>query len=94
MSIYFCKTKVVIVTCHDPPIELLYDKENRNSGEGDGKLKEGDLLEDPGVDGRIILNGSSRHGMVGGGLGQRQVAGAFECSNELSGSLKCWEFLG
>jgi hypothetical protein len=66
MSISFCKTKVVIVTCHEPAIELFYDKENRNSGEGEGKPKEGALLEDPGIDGRIILNGSSRHGMGGG----------------------------
>ena len=34
MSIYFCKTKVAIVTCHGPAIVLLYDKENRNSRGG------------------------------------------------------------
>jgi hypothetical protein len=31
-----------------------------------GNLREGDHLEDPGIDGRIILNGSSRSGMGGG----------------------------
>jgi hypothetical protein len=33
-----------------------------------GDLREGDHLGDPGVDGRIISNGSSRSGMRGHGL--------------------------
>ena len=91
MSINFCKTKVVIVTCHGPAIELLYHKENSNSG--GGGPKEGDLLEDRGVDGRITLRWIFKT-WDGGGSGQRQVAGAFECCNELSGSIKCGECLG
>ena len=55
-------------------------------------------LEDPGLDGRITLNGSSRTAMEGCGLdlcgsGQGQVVGSCECGNELSGSVKCGEFL-
>jgi hypothetical protein len=33
-----------------------------------GSLREGGHLEDPGIDGRIILNGFSRSGMGGHGL--------------------------
>ena len=33
-----------------------------------GKLRDRDHLEDPGMDGRIILNGSSGSGMWGYGL--------------------------
>ena len=55
-------------------------------------------LGDPGLDGRIILRWIFRKGIwvyglnrVGSGLGQ--VAGACECGNEPSGSIKCGEFL-
>jgi len=33
------------------------------------------------------------HGLDWAGSGQRQVADACECGNELSGSVKCGEFL-
>jgi len=56
-----------------------------------GKPDSKNYLEDPGVDGRITLRW-----MGCGGLcmyGQGQVAGICECGNELSGSIKLWEFL-
>jgi hypothetical protein len=49
-----------------------------------GKLEGRDHLEDAGVDGTVILKGSSEQG---------QMAGACECCNEPSGSTKCGEFL-
>ena len=63
-----------------------------------GNLRERDHFEDPGVDGRIILNGSSGSGVWGHGLhrsgsGQGQMAGICDCGNETSGSIKCGEFL-
>jgi hypothetical protein len=33
------------------------------------------------------------YGLDRAGAGYGQVAGTCECSNELSGSMKCWEFL-
>ena len=56
-------------------------------------LRERGHFEDPGVDGRVILNGSSRRGMVRHGLdcygsGKGQMAGACECGNEPWGSIK------
>jgi len=54
-------------------------------------------LEDPGVDGRIILNCSFESGIVRGlgssGSGYGQVAGSCECGNESSDSINCREFL-
>ena len=34
-----------------------------------------------------------RHELGFSGLGYGQVASTCECGNELSGSIKCWEFL-
>ena len=59
-------------------------------------LIERDHLQDVGVDGIIILKGSSvngigRHGLVWSGSGWGQMAGICECGNEHSGSIKCGE---
>ena len=56
-------------------------------------------MEDPDVDGRIILgwifrNGMWEHGLDRSGPRQGQVAGTCEYSNEPSRSLKYGEFLG
>jgi hypothetical protein len=56
-------------------------------------------LEDPGVDGRIILKWifktwdgeGARTGLIW--LRITQVAGSCECGNEPLGSIKCGEFL-
>jgi hypothetical protein len=50
------------------------------------------------VDGRIILGWIFRkwdvgYVLEGDGSGYRQMAGTCECGNELSGSIKCVEFL-
>ena len=63
-----------------------------------GNLRERDQWGDQDVDGRIILRWILRTwegiwGLDGVGSGQGQVAGACEYSNELSGSIKCGEFL-
>jgi hypothetical protein len=57
----------------------------------------GEELEDPGVDGRIILRQIFEYSDGEDGLylsvsRQRHVAGSCECGNELSGSIKCREF--
>jgi hypothetical protein len=61
-------------------------------------LRERNHLDDPDVDGRIILKWSfkkmvGRHGLYCYGSGEGRVAGACECGNERSGSIKCGVFL-
>ena len=63
-----------------------------------GNLRERDYLREPGVDGRIILDGSSGsekwgYGLDRAGSEKGQVAGCCECGDEPSGSIKCGEFL-
>ena len=64
-----------------------------------GNLRERDHLEDPGIDGRIILRWVFMKWDVGVWTGsswlrrERQVAGTCESGNEFSGSIKCGEFL-
>jgi len=71
-------------------------EERRMHGFGEGNLRERDHLEDPGVDGRIIIRHIFRQwdvrawtGLISLGIGQ--VAATCECGNEPSGSIKCWE---
>jgi hypothetical protein len=58
-----------------------------------GSLRERDHLEDPCVDGRLILKWifnkwDEGHGLDGSGSGQVEVAGTSECGNEPTGSIK------
>jgi len=63
--------------------------------------REGNPLEDPGLDGSKKVRWIFRKGDVGGGghgldcsgSGYGQVAGTCEYGNEPSASIKCWEFL-
>ena len=63
-----------------------------------GHLREKDHLGDQDVDGRIILRWIFRkwEGVVGTGWSWLRIGtggGRFEYGNELSGSIKCGEFL-
>ena len=62
-----------------------------------GNLRERDHLQDPGVDGRIILRWIFRKWDVSvwtaSGSEYGQVAVTCKCGNEPSGSIKCGEFL-
>jgi hypothetical protein len=61
-----------------------------------GNLRERDHLEDPDVDGRIILRWIFRKWDVGAWTGSiwfRIGTGGGECVHETSGCLKCREFL-
>jgi len=58
---------------------------------------EGDHLEDPEVDGRIILRWIFRkwfggHGLDSSGSGYGHLASTCKCGIEPSGSIKCGEF--
>jgi len=62
------------------------------------KLRERDYLEDSGIDGWIILRWIFRKWDIGAWTGSSWLSlgtggGTCECGNELSGSVKCGEFL-
>jgi len=63
-----------------------------------GNMRERDYLEDPGVDGNIILRWIFRKSDVGVWTGSIWLrlgtgGGHCECGNETRGSIKCGEFL-
>jgi hypothetical protein len=62
-----------------------------------GNLRKRDYLEDPGIDGGIILRWIFRKWALGAWAGSIWLrigtGGTCECSNELSGYIKCGEFL-
>jgi hypothetical protein len=66
------------------------EEDMRIQGYGGENLRERDHLEDQDVDMRVILRRIFRKW---DGSGREQVTGICECGNELSGSIKCGEFL-
>jgi hypothetical protein len=57
-----------------------------------GNLRETDHMEEPGVDGKMILSWIFRkwdggHGLDRSGSGQGQVAGTCKCGNQPAGNL-------
>jgi hypothetical protein len=63
-----------------------------------GTQKERDHYEDQDVEGgvdnvKMDLGENGWGDMDWSGSGRGQVEGSCECSNELSGSIKCWEVL-
>jgi len=77
----------------------VWRREEVTTGFWCGNLRETAHLEDPGVDGRIILgwifrNGMWEHGLDRFGPRHGQVAGTCEYGNEPSGSIKYGEFFG
>jgi len=63
-----------------------------------GNLRERDYLEDPGIDGRIILRWIFRKWDVGASTGLSWLrigtgGGHCECGNETLGYIKCGKFL-
>ena len=53
-----------------------------------GNLKERDYIEDPGIDGRIILRWIFRRWDAGAWTGLGKVANTCKCGNEPSGSIQ------
>ena len=56
-----------------------------------GRTEEKDDLAEPGIDGRVILGCIFRKGCSG--MDWIELAGACDCGNECSDSIKCGEFL-